>query len=116
MPTGGILNADENEKRVEYNGTFRFTQIGGEEAELPVSGAFTVRRPDIVAMSESMQALYRASRNEVRIEVPGLEDRQLKLQVGRTSIEGRSVTLSPSGEREVVRVFLENEGEGDVYL
>lgn len=116
MTTGGILGADENEKRVPYNGMFRFSQIGGEEVELPVSGSFVVRRPDIVAMSESMAALYRASRNEVRIEVPGLEDRELKLQVGRTAVDGRSITLSPTADREVVRVFLDNGGEGDVYL
>ena len=116
MATGGILAPGESEKVVPYSGSFRFQQVGGAEAELPVTGSFKVRRPDIVAMSESMQALYRSSKNDVRIEVPGLEDRQLKLQVGKSTVEGRSLTLAPDGESASVRVFLEDADNGDVYL
>jgi len=115
MPTGGLLGPDETEKSVAYNGRFRFSQVGGDEVELPVSGQFSVRRPDIVITSETMQALYRASRNVIRVDVPGLEDRQLRLQVGRTAIDGRTATLAPAGDTETVRVFLADDG-GDVYL
>ncbi len=116
MATGGVLQPAESEKSVSYAGSFKFQQVGGGEVELPVSGTFKVRRPDIVATSESLQALYRSSKNEVRIEVPGLEDRPLKIQVGRSTIEGRSVTLSPNGNDTSVRVFLADETAGDVYL
>ncbi|NNE34791.1 MAG: hypothetical protein HKN13_06125 [Rhodothermales bacterium] len=116
MNTGDILAPGESEKVVEYSGRYNFTQIGGETVELPVRGQFKVKRPDIVATSESMSALYRRSRNAVRIDVPGLENRELRLQLGKTSVTGRSITVSPSGNDVTVRVFMLDETNGDVFL
>lgn len=117
MQTGTLLGEDENEKRVAYSGTFRFPQISGEIAELPVEGAFTVRRPEIVAASEATQALYRQSLNTIRFEVPGLENRQLKLTTGGAMVEGRTINLSPDGSGTTVSVYLASEtGEEDLLL
>lgn len=117
MSTAALLAEDENEKDVAYSGTFTFPQVGGGTAEMPVEGVFTVRRPEIVAASEATQALYRQSLNAVRFEVPGLEDRQLKLNAGGGTIEGRSINLSPSGDGTTVAVYLAGEdGEEDLLL
>ncbi|MCB0719801.1 MAG: hypothetical protein KDD65_15240 [Bacteroidetes bacterium] len=116
MPTGDLLSPGENDKVVEYSGTYNFTQVGGQTVELPVQGKFRVKRPDIVATSESMAALYRRSLNAVRIDVPGLEDRELKLQVGKSTSVGRSMNISPAGNDATVRVFLKDDENGDVFL
>ncbi len=117
MQTGALLGEEENEKQVAYSGTFRFPQIGGKIAEMPIEGAFTVRRPEIVAASEATQALYRQSLNTIRFEVPGLEDRKLKLSAGGAKIEGRTINLSPDGNGTTVAVYLAGEnGEEDLLL
>lgn len=117
MSTADLLGEDETEKVVPYSGTFKFPQVGGGIAELPVEGAFTVRRPEIVAASEAAQALYRQSLNQIRIEVPGLEDRTLRLKSGGNVTEGRSIALSPSADNTTVEVFLAGEdGEEDLFL
>lgn len=116
MKTGELLAPGEKDKVVDYAGTYNFQQIGGESVELPVKGSFRVKRPDIVATSEAMSALYRQSSNAVRIDVPGLEDRELKLQVGKTTVKGRSVVISPAGSDATVRVFMSDDDGGDVFL
>jgi hypothetical protein len=116
MATGQLLEEDENEKTVAYSGTFRFQQLGGSVESFPVEGAFKVRRPEIIAAAEATQTLYRQCRNSIRIDVPGLEDRTLRLQTGGSSVTGRTLTLSPGGEQVGVRVFLADSARGDVYL
>lgn len=116
MPTGNLLAEDENEKAVSYQGRFRFQQVDGEETEIPVEGRFRVRRPEIVAQSEATTALYRQCLNRVRIDVPGLENRPLRLESGGRTVEGRSLALSPSGDESSVRVYLADAAGEDVYL
>ena len=117
MSTATLLGEEEDEKEVPYAGTFRFPNVGGSLAELPVRGTFTVRRPEIIAASEATQSLYRQSLNQIRIDVPGLEDRALRIKVGDRVTEDRTVSLSPSGDNTSIEVFLAGEeGEDDVYL
>lgn len=117
MQTGALLGEDEAQKEVAYSGTFRFPQVSGEIAEMPVTGAFRVRRPEIIAASEATQALYRQSLNTIRFEVPGLEDRQLKLSAGGSPVEGRTINLSPEGNGTTVAVYLVGgNGEEDLLL
>ena len=118
METGALLGPEENETTVAYNGTFAFEQLSGATVEREFSGTYNVRRPEIVAQAEGLAALYRQSANPIRIDVPGLEDRQLKLKVGDNVTEGRTVTLAPSGDGASVEVFLASEEEGreDIYL
>jgi hypothetical protein len=117
MSTGALLGPEENETTVPYSGTFAFERLGGQVVEREFSGTYNVRRPEIVAQAEGLAALYRQSANPIRIDVPGLEDRQLKLKVGDNVTEGRTVTLAPSGDGASVEVFLAaEEGEEDVFL
>lgn len=116
MQTASLLGEDEQEKTIQYSGRFGFQQIDGESVEIPVQGAFKVRRPEVVAASEATQSLYRRTLNSIRIEVPGLEDRSLRLETGNTRVDGRSIQLSPSGNNTSVRVYLDDPKAGDVFL
>lgn len=117
MSTSTLLGEDEDEAIVPYAGSFSFQQIGGATTEIPVAGSFRVRRPEIVAASEATQALYRSTLNEIRIEVPGLENKQLRLESGGRTVDGRSIALSPSGDASAIRVFLaDSSSQSDVFL
>ncbi len=117
MQTGQLLAEGEEQKTISYAGNFDFRQVNGELVSIPVQGDFTVRRPEIVATSEATSALYSRTLNSLRINVPGLEDRTLKLEAGGTTTEGRTINLSPTGESASVRVHLAGtDGEEDVFL
>ncbi|HLT46085.1 MAG TPA: GldM family protein [Rubricoccaceae bacterium] len=117
MGTAGLLSDDQDVADVPYSGLFRFTQVGGGTAELPFAGTFRVRRPEIVATSEAAQALYRQCRNTIRIDVPGLENRPIRLDAGGRRIDGNTITISPSGDASSVAVYLAGEnGAEDIYL
>lgn len=115
MPTAELLAADEHEAEVPYSASITFPTVSGGTATMPVSGSFKVRRPEIVAQAEATAALYRHVRNQIRIDVPGLEERELRLQVGGQDVAGRSVTVSPANDEVNVRVSLV-EGEDEIYL
>lgn len=115
MNTDNLLRPGESERRVSYQAYFQAKQLGGDVQRFPISGSFTVRRPAIVARTEQAQALYRRCLNRVRLSVPGLENRPLRIESSSGSVDGRTVTLSPSGDRARVRVYLERSGD-DVYL
>lgn len=115
MSTSEILGADENEAEVPYEATIAYPQVGGGMASMPISGTFRVRRPEIVAQAEATSALYRQSLNRIRIEVPGLEERDLRLTVDGRAVDGRSVTVSPGGDDVTVRVALV-DGDEEVFL
>lgn len=117
MSTAALLEPGESEKQIAYSGTYRFQQLSGRTVDIPVAGQFRVKRPEIVAASEATQTLYRLCRNTIRIEVPGLEDRPLRLKAGGgEGVESRSITLSPSGEGAAIDVFLVDAEQGDVFL
>lgn len=115
METADLLASDESEATVPYSGTFEFRQVDGQRVEIPVEGQFNVRRPEIVAVSEATQALYRQVRNDLRIDVPGLEDRDLRLRVGESVQDSRSISISPSGAQSEVDVYLLADDD-EVYL
>ncbi len=115
MSTGSLLDPTETQKEVSYRGAFNVAQVGGEVAKIPVSGSFTVRRPEIVALSEATQTLYRLCSNPVRIEVPGLDDHPLKLVSGGRKVDGRTINISPAGDNVDVSVYVLEDGE-EVYL
>lgn len=117
MPTGSLLGEEENEKRVTYTSILKYKQVNKEEAQAKVRGSFTVRRPELVATSVATQSLYRRTLNEIRIDVPGLENQPIRLESSAgSSVSGRQLSLSPSGESVNVRAYLVAEERDDVYL
>ena len=116
MRTASLLAEDENEKTIAYTGRFQFQQLGGVLSDIPVMDSFVVRRPEIVATSEAAQSLYRRCLNPIRIDVPGLEDRTLRLRSGGSSILGRTMALSPGGDGVQIDVFLIDTDSSEVFL
>jgi hypothetical protein len=117
MPTGALLGEEDTEKEVSYTAVLEYKQVNKEMASTKVRGNFTVRRPELVATSVATQSLYRQTLNEIRIDVPGLENEPLRLESSAgASVDGRQMSLSPSGSSVSVRAYLRNEDDDDVYL
>jgi hypothetical protein len=116
IATAELLADGENEKEIEYSVTMEYSQLKGTATQT-LSGAFTVRRPELVATSVATKSLYRKTRNQIRIDVPGLEGRPLQLESSSGSrVDGRQLTLSPSSNNVTVRAYLPSEGGESVYL
>jgi hypothetical protein len=110
MNTDDLLNPGEDQKQVSYKAYYQAPQLGGTTQRFPVSGSFTVRRPEIVAKTETAQALYRRSRNRIRLSVPGIEDQSLRVEGPGGSASGTTLSLSPTGEKVTVDVYLKRSG------
>lgn len=115
MPTGNLLGEDENVKEVNFTANMQYEQVDENMATTEVAGSFTVRRPELVATSVATQSLYRQTLNQIRIDVPGLENQPLKLEANGNMQDGRQLNLSPSGSNVTVRAFLPGEDE-DIFL
>lgn len=116
IATADLLAEGEDQKKVKYSVTMEYDQLKGTASET-LTGTFTVRRPELVAKSVATNSLYRKTKNQIRINVPGLEGRSLQLESssgGRVS--GRQLTVSPSSKNVTVRAYLPKEGGESVYL
>lgn len=118
MQTGNLLGEDEDEKKISYTALMQYQQVNKETAETRVRGSFTVRRPELVATSVATQSLYRRTLNQIRIDVPGLENQPLQLQTSTgQEVDGRQLNLSPSGNNVTVEAYLAGAEDRDpVYL
>jgi hypothetical protein len=116
MSTGQLLGEDENEKEVNFTAVMNYQQVNKEMASTEVRGSFTVRRPELVATSVATQSLYRRTLNQIRIDVPGLENQPLKLEANGNMQQGRQLQLSPAGSEVTVKAYLSNDEDGDVFL
>jgi hypothetical protein len=116
MDTKDLLKPGETQKRVSYEAYYEAPQLGGATQRFPVSGSFTVRRPEIVAKTETARALYRRSLNRLRLSVPGIEDRSLRVEGPGGSASGTTLSLSPTGEEVTVDVYLKRSQNEDLLL
>ncbi len=117
VPTAGLLADDETEKVIELEGTAFFPLWNKGETSLPVAVKPHIIRPEIIATSETTTTLYREVFSQVRFDVPGLENRTLRLVSGGRRVEGRTLALSPPGEETTVVVYLIDDATGeDVFL
>ena len=71
---GGLLKGGKKEAQQSYKATIRVPKATGGFEDLPVEGAFTVRKPVISITSAAVQNLYRSCANDVNIDVPALGD------------------------------------------
>lgn len=116
IPTGDLLSEGEDEKEVQYQVKMQYGQLEGT-ATRTLNGSFTVRRPELVATSVTTTSLYRHTANEIRIDVPGLENREIQLETSTgNSVDGRQLHLSPSGDQVTVSAYLPLEDGERVYL
>lgn len=116
MDTDGLLGPEMDQTDVSFEAQYEVQQLGGATQRFPLSGSFTVRRPEIVARSETAQALYRRTLNRVRLSVPGLPNQSLRVVGPGGAASGTTIELSPTGEQETVDVYLQRSGSEDVRL
>lgn len=116
MDTDGVLKPGEDQREISFEAEYEVQQLGGATQRFPMSGSFTVRRPEIVARSETAQSFYRRSLNRVRLSVPGLPDKSLRVESEGTVSSGTVVELSPTGDRAAVSVYLRRPDAEDVFL
>ncbi len=69
---GRLIPNGKNEAQQSWTATIRVPKATGGFENIPISGEFTVRKPEIVVTSASVSLLYRACANEVNIDVPAL--------------------------------------------
>lgn len=116
MDTENLLEPGEDQTRVSYEAYYEVPQLGGTRQRFPVSGSFTVRRPEIVARTETAQALYRNTLNRLRLSVPGIENQSLRVEGPNGSVSGTSLPLSPTGNEVSVNVYLKRSDGNDLLL
>jgi len=122
---GANIPKGKSEGKQRYSAVIRVPKATGGTEDLPVQGEFTVRKPEVVITSASVQNLYRNCGNAINIDVPALGD-FYNPKVGITG--GGSVTQSqeskkkflvvPTGRTAVVNVSSNTNGQlvkvGDV--
>ncbi len=116
METNDLMGPGEEQKRVSYKAHYEAPQLGGTTQRFPVSGSFTVRRPEIVAKTETAQALYRRTLNRLRLSVPGIKDQSLRVEGPGGSASGTTLPLSPTGNQVTVDVYLKRPEGEDLLL
>lgn len=116
IPSTSLLNEGEEEATFGYSVTMQYEAIGDTTFHRVLRDSFTVRRPTLVATQTSARSLYRQTLNQVRIDVPGLANRPLRLRTSTRSVKGRQISLSPSESATSVRAYLVNPGGKDTYL
>lgn len=115
IATAELLAEGENQKEIDYSVTMKYDQLKGTASQ-ELSGSFTVRRPELVATSVATKSLYRRTKNQIRIDVPGLEGRPLQLKSSSGgSVDGRQLTLSPRSNNVTVKAYLPSD-EGDAVF
>jgi len=110
IATQQLLDDGETEKKVQYEVEMAYSGVGDTTLTETLRDSFTVRRPELVARSTSTNSLYRQTLNELRIQVPGLENRTIQLEYGGQTTTGNQIQLTPSGEEVTVEAFLPVEG------
>lgn len=116
IATAELLPEGEDTKEVEYAVDMTWDQLEGKHTET-LTGTFTVRRPELVAKSVATNSLYRQTLNEIRIDVPGLENRELRLESSAGgSVNGRTIQLSPASNSVAVNAYLPKEDGDPIYL
>jgi hypothetical protein len=116
MNTEDLLGPGEDQRRVSYEAYYEVPQLKGTRQRFPVSGSFTVRRPEIVARTETARALYRHTLNRLRLSVPGVESQSLRVEGPSGSASGTTLPLTPAGDKVTVDVYLKRSGPDDLLL
>jgi gliding motility-associated protein GldM len=107
-----------NERKQGYSASIKVPKADGTFALLPVKGEFTVRKPEVVITSKSVQNLYRACGNKINIDVPALGDLynpSISASGGADAIQDpankKVFTIVPQGKECIVGVTSNTNGQ-----
>lgn len=115
---GNVIPNGKNEGEQSYSVLIKVPKTDGSIQELKVSGKFTVRRPELVVTSASVQILYKDCGNKINADVPALGDLynpDFTKSTGGTVIPStqnkKEVTLVPTGSAFKLIVFSNTNGQ-----
>ena len=113
---GGFAKG-QTEKEVSYGATIKVPRADGGIEELKVQGKYTVRKPEVVITSASVQNLYSNCGNTINVDCPALGEfysprfTATEAQVLPSSTDKRIVTLVPTGKTCVLGVSSLTNGQ-----
>lgn len=114
--SGGFA-AGKNEKEASYTATATIPDAFGNRKTLSLTGSYTVRKPEVVITSASVQNLYYSCGNTINVDVPALGDlynpkfTATSATVLPSSSDKRKVTIVPTGRTCVLGVSSLTNGQ-----
>ena len=113
---GGFAKG-QTEKEATYTATIKVPKADGSIEELPVKGKYTVRKPEVVITSASVQNLYYNCGNTINVDVPALGDlynpkfTASSATVLPNATDKRKVTIVPTGRECILGVSSLTNGQ-----
>lgn len=117
MTAPGGFGKGQNEKEASYNARAVINDAAGGKQELSLSGSYTIRKPEVVITSASVQNLYYNCGNTINVDVPALgEFYNPKFTATSASVlpsksDKRKVTIVPTGKKCVLGVSSLTNGQ-----
>lgn len=103
MTAPGGFAPNQNEKEVPYHALIKVPRTDGGVEELKLEGKYTVRKPEVVITSASVQNLYYNCGNTINVDVPALGEfynpvlSATEADVLKTDSDKRKITIVPRG-------------------
>jgi gliding motility-associated protein GldM len=117
MSAPGGFAKGQTEKEVSYHAIIKVPRTDGGIEELKVENKFTVRKPEVVITSASVQNLYANCGNTINVDVPALGEfykpmfTATEAQVLPSSTDKRIITIVPTGKTCVLGVSSNTNGQ-----
>lgn len=117
MTAPGGFAKGQTSKEVPYHAVIKVPRADGGFEELKVEGKYTVRKPEVVITSASVQNLYYNCGNTINVDVPALGEfynpkfTASSAQILPSSTDKRVVTIVPTGKTCVLGVSSLTNGQ-----
>ncbi len=117
MTAPGGFSMGQNEKLVDYKAIVRIPTPDRNVQEMRLDGQYTVRKPEVVITSASVQILYANCGNTINVDVPALggfyapKFTATEADVLPSSSDKRVVTIVPRGKSCVLGVSSNSNGQ-----
>lgn len=113
---GGFAKG-QTEKEAAYHAVIKVPKADGSIAELKVEGKYTIRKPEVVITSASVQNLYANCGNTINVDCPALGEfysprfTATEAQVLPSTTDKRVITIVPTGKTCVLGVSSLTNGQ-----
>jgi gliding motility-associated protein GldM len=113
---GGFAKG-QTEKEAAYHAVIKVPKADGSIAELKVEGKYTIRKPEVVITSASVQNLYANCGNTINVDCPALGEfynpkfTASEAQVLPSTSDKRVITIVPTGRTCVLGVSSLTNGQ-----
>jgi gliding motility-associated protein GldM len=117
MTASGGFAKGKNEKEASYSASATINDASGGKQELKLTGNYTIRKPEVVITSASVQNLYYQCGNTINVDVPALGEfynpkfTASQAEVLTSSSDKRKVTIVPSGKKCILGVSSLTNGQ-----